>query len=131
MTDINTPYEISIIDEIQMLTDPQRGWAFTQALLGLQSRKLFLCGEEAVLPLIERICQETGDSLEVNHFKRLSPLFVSNVALAGDLKRVQPGDCVVTFSRRQIFDLKERIERSTNKKCAVIYGSLPMGFKAS
>jgi len=28
--------EVAVIDEIQMMRDPQRGWAWTRALLGLQ-----------------------------------------------------------------------------------------------
>jgi len=27
--------EVAVIDEIQMMRDPQRGWAWTRALLGL------------------------------------------------------------------------------------------------
>lgn len=126
MVDIGSKYDTAIIDEIQMMADPQRGWAFTQALLGLQSDTIFLCGEEAAVPLIEKLCKETGDTLEVRHFKRLSPLSVSTMPL-GEYKNVQLGDCVVTFSRRQIFDVKAQIERATNKKCAVVYGNLPMG----
>jgi ATP-dependent RNA helicase SUPV3L1/SUV3 len=126
MVDVGSKYDTAIIDEIQMMADPQRGWAFTQALLGLQSETIFLCGEEAAVPLIEKLCKETGDTLEVKRFKRLSPLSVCQKPL-GDYQNIQPGDCVVTFSRRQIFDVKAQIERATNKKCAVVYGNLPMG----
>jgi ATP-dependent RNA helicase SUPV3L1/SUV3 len=38
---------------------------------------------------------------------------------------VQPGDCVVAFSRNDIFAIKREIESGTNYKCCVIYGSLP------
>lgn len=34
MTSMTNKYDIAIIDEIQMMGDPQRGWAWTQALLG-------------------------------------------------------------------------------------------------
>lgn len=35
------------------------------------------------------------------------------------------GDCIVAFSRAEIFAIKREIERLTPLKCAVIYGALP------
>ena len=34
MTDIERPIEVAVIDEIQMLRDEQRGWAWLRAFLG-------------------------------------------------------------------------------------------------
>jgi ATP-dependent RNA helicase SUPV3L1/SUV3 len=127
MVNINRIFDVAVIDEIQMMADPQRGWAFTQAFLGLQAKEIYLCGEEAALPLVEAIAKETGDEIEVKHFKRLSPLAIAEKSLDDSLSQIRPGDCLVTFSRRQIFDLKAQVERRTNMKCAVVYGNLPMG----
>jgi ATP-dependent RNA helicase SUPV3L1/SUV3 len=41
------------------------------------------------------------------------------------LHQVQPGDCVVAFSRNDIFAIKREIEKTTGYKCCVIYGKLP------
>ena len=38
---------------------------------------------------------------------------------------MRPGDCVVAFSRNDIFAIKREIEQTTDYKCCVIYGSLP------
>jgi len=35
------------------------------------------------------------------------------------------GDCVVAFSRKDIYTLKRRIEKNLGLKCCVVYGSLP------
>jgi len=40
-------------------------------------------------------------------------------------RHVQPGDCVVAFSRDDIFQIKREIEDRTKHKCCIIYGSLP------
>ena len=40
--------------------------------------------------------------------------------------RLRKGDCVVAFSRRNIYSLKHKIEKA-GKKCCVIYGNLPPG----
>lgn len=46
-------------------------------------------------------------------------------SLRGDYSKVQPGDCVVAFSKADIFSIRRQIESSTPYKCAVIYGQLP------
>jgi len=40
-------------------------------------------------------------------------------------RHVQPGDCIVAFSRGDIFQIKREIESKTKHKCCIIYGSLP------
>lgn len=44
-----------------------------------------------------------------------------------DLSQVQKGDCVITFSRKDIFAVRREIEQVTGLKCASIYGNLPPG----
>lgn len=56
---------MAIVDEIQLLRDPSRGWAWTRALLGLRARELHVCGEEAALSLVEELVMCTGEELEV------------------------------------------------------------------
>lgn len=48
----------------------------------------------------------------------------------GSYSSVQPGDCVVAFSRHDIFAIKREIENSTKYKCCVVYGSLPPNVRA-
>ena len=38
---------------------------------------------------------------------------------------VQPGDCVVAFSRKDIYAIKQLIERETQHRACVVYGALP------
>jgi ATP-dependent RNA helicase SUPV3L1/SUV3 len=35
MTDLQSPFDVAVIDEIQLIEDPERGYAWTNALLGL------------------------------------------------------------------------------------------------
>jgi ATP-dependent RNA helicase SUPV3L1/SUV3 len=69
--------ECAVIDEIQMLGDPDRGWAWTRALLGIPAAEVHLCGNDSIIPLVQKICQDTGERLQVHHYTRLSPLVVS------------------------------------------------------
>ncbi|XP_026422430.1 DExH-box ATP-dependent RNA helicase DExH18, mitochondrial-like [Papaver somniferum] len=118
-------YDVAVIDEIQMLADPCRGYAWTRVLLGVMADEVHLCGDPSVLKIVRKICAETGDELVENHYERFKSLMVEGKTLLGDLRNVRPGDCVVAFSRREIFEVKMAIEKFTKHRCCVIYGALP------
>ncbi|KAG0131033.1 P-loop containing nucleoside triphosphate hydrolase protein [Tuber indicum] len=125
MVDLNREVEVAVLDEIQMIGDEDRGWAWTQALLGVRAKEVHMCGEERTVDLIKSLAANVGDECIVHNYKRLGPLEVMKESLGGDLTKIQKGDCVVTFSRKSIFAMKKEIERVTGLRCAVIYGSLP------
>lgn len=127
MTSIMTPYEVAVIDEIQLLRDPGRGWAWTRALLGCIADEVHVCGEPGAHTLLAQLCETTGETLEVRSYSRLTELSVENAAL-GNLENVQPGDCIVCFSKNDIYAVSREIE-SRGKEVAVIYGGLPPGTK--
>ncbi|RVW82692.1 DExH-box ATP-dependent RNA helicase DExH18, mitochondrial [Vitis vinifera] len=109
----------------KMMSDPCRGYAWTRALLGLKADEIHLCGDPSVLNVVRKICSETGDELFEQHYERFKPLVVEAKTLLGELQNVRSGDCVVAFSRREIFEVKLAIEKHTNHRCCVIYGALP------
>lgn len=119
--------EVAVIDEIQMIKDLGRGWAWTRALLGLIADEIHLCGEGGAADLIRQICLTTGEDVEIRNYKRLTDLKVENEAL-GSLENVQPGDCIVCFSKNDIYSVSRSIE-ALGKEVAVIYGGLPPGTK--
>ncbi|PYI36725.1 ATP-dependent RNA helicase SUV3 [Aspergillus indologenus CBS 114.80] len=125
MVSIGQSYEVGVIDEIQMISDTRRGWAWTRAFLGARVQELHLCGETRVVPLIRELTALTGDKLEIHRYERLNELKVAKKSLGGNLKNLQKGDCVVSFSRVGIHALKAEIEKATGKRAAIVYGSLP------
>ncbi|KAL9117050.1 MAG: hypothetical protein Q9187_006416 [Circinaria calcarea] len=125
MVPINKEVDVAVVDEIQMIGSRERGWAWTQAVLGLKAKELHLCGEERAVPLIKELTAAIGDKLEIHRYTRLSPLRTMSTSLEGDLTKLRKGDCVVTFSRLGIHALKKAIEQQTGKRVAVVYGSLP------
>ncbi|KAL6719124.1 RNA helicase [Lecanora helva] len=130
MVPLNANVDVAVIDEIQMIGHRDRGWAWTQALLGLKSKEIHLCGEERSVPLIREIVASMGDEIEIHTYKRLSPLKTMSTSLQGKLKNLRKGDCVVVFSRVAIHNMKREIERLTQKRVAVVYGSLPPEIRA-
>ncbi|KAJ3818407.1 ATP-dependent RNA helicase suv3 [Lentinula raphanica] len=124
MLSMSKKYDLAVIDEIQMIADVSRGFAWTSAVLGVNAKEVHLCGEETAVPIVQALLAETHDVLEVRRYKRLTPLQIDK-SLDRDLKKVQKGDCIVAFSRHNIFWLKRSIEKATGMKCAVVYGKLP------
>ena len=57
--------EVAVIDEIQMIRDQQRGWAWTRSLLGLCAHEIHICGEASAIDLVKELMLDTGDEVEV------------------------------------------------------------------
>ncbi|KAI5920202.1 ATP-dependent RNA helicase SUV3 [Camillea tinctor] len=125
MTPLNARVDVAVIDEIQMIGDIERGWAWTQAFLGVQAKEVHLCGEERAVEVIQSMCAMTGDECVVHRYKRLSSLNTMSESMNGSWAGLQKGDAVVSFSRLGIHGLKSQIEKQTGKRCAIVYGSLP------
>lgn len=124
MMPVNVQVDVAVIDEIQLIGDTDRGWAWTNALMGVQAKEVHLCGELRTVQLIEDLCRAMGDELVVHKYDRLSPLRAMDRHL-GSLHRLEKGDCVIVFSRVGIHAMKKDIEAATGKRCAMIYGGLP------
>ena len=127
MLSVNTPYEVAVIDEIQMVRDTGRGWAWTRALLGVVAEEIHICGEGAAIDLVREMLMATAEDVDVRTYKRLTSLTVEDKAL-GNLSNVRPGDCIVCFNKQDILLITRQLE-AMDKQMAVIYGSLPPGTK--
>eukprot|EP00899_Mesostigma_viride_P021896 jgi/Mesvir1/29708/Mv00941-RA.1 len=123
MADLSRVWACAVVDEVQLMGCPRRGHAFTRAVLGLAATQLHLCGDPAAEDMLRRLCQETGDELEVRRYERLQPLELSRRAV-GKYSNVRPGDCVVAFSRKDIYSIKKELEQ-LGMRCCLVYGSLP------
>jgi ATP-dependent RNA helicase SUPV3L1/SUV3 len=108
MLPLSAPFDVAVVDEIQMISDDARGSGWTAAVLGLCASEIHLCGEETAIGIIQKLVEETGDELIVNRYQRLTPLRVADEAL-GQLNKVKRGDCVVAFSRTEIYSIKNTI----------------------
>lgn len=131
MASTRDEYDVVVLDEIQMICDESRGAAWTKALLSLRCKEIHVCGGLEAKDIVQKIARACGDEFELHQYQRFTELQVSRKALAHDSTRkgayvnVQPGDCVVAFSRNDIFAIKREIESTTGHKCCVIYGKLP------
>lgn len=121
MCNMTKPVDVAVIDEIQMIADDSRGWAWSQALVGVPAKHVVLVGSEEALPFIIPIIESLGEEYEIQRFERKTPLHIHDGLKK--FKELKAGDCVVVFSRKSALEMKNAIEAS-GKKCSVIYGNL-------
>ncbi|KAE9969332.1 hypothetical protein BLS_005413 [Venturia inaequalis] len=131
MIPLKSELEVAVIDEIQMLANDDRGWAWTTAFTGVRAAEVHLCGEERALPLIKRLAASMGDKVIVHQYQRLTTLKPEPKSLRGKLAKMRKGDCLVTFSVMGIHALRSQIEKLTRRRVAIIYGSLPPETRAA
>ena len=131
MASIVDDFDVVVIDEIQMIADIDRGFAWTRALLGARCKEIHVCGGAEAEPILRKIATACGDDFEIITYNRFSALSVEQKSIAKSTDQREPyrnvkkGDCIVAFSRNDIFAIKREIERLTNFKCCIVYGSLP------
>ncbi len=114
-------WDVVVIDEVQMLADAQRGWAWVDALVSAYAPTVLMTGPALIEPSLRTLCALCEDRLEVKRTKRLSPVDVARHATT--LKHLEPGSLLVAFSRRTVLELKALLEMS-GKTVSVVYGAL-------
>ncbi|HAB85607.1 MAG TPA: RNA helicase, partial [Pseudomonas sp.] len=114
-------WDVVVIDEVQMMADPQRGWAWVDALVSAHTPKLMMTGPALIEPSLRTLCELCEDQLQVQRTKRLSPVEVAKHATT--LERLEPGSLLVAFSRKLVLELKGMLE-SAGKSVSVVYGAL-------
>ncbi|HDR9103428.1 TPA: RNA helicase [Burkholderia vietnamiensis] len=127
MLDTTQDLEVAVIDEIQMLTDPDRGWAWTQAVVGANADEVWLLGALSAEPAIRALAARLKLPLEVRKKERKHPLVVADHSLAPHanhaLHLAEPGDAFIVFSRRDALNLRDDL-LAQNRTVACIYGAL-------
>ena len=121
MAKMNEEFECVVIDEVQMITDPQRGWAWTRALVNMNADEIHLCGDHSVLELVKQILTLTGDTLQINEYERKTKLEVLKEPIK--LVDLQKNDALIVFSRRNALKFKRDLE-NLKFKVSIVYGRL-------
>ena len=122
MVGTNKPIDVAVIDEAQMIFDPSRGWAWTQAIVAVPANEVLIICSAYAVPAIENLLGLCGERCTVRHFERkqhvdLLPQPVPTASL-------RLGDAVVAFSRRDVLMLRDQIA-AAGHPVSVIYGALP------
>ncbi|EAN34403.1 Helicase conserved domain protein [Theileria parva strain Muguga] len=125
-------FEVAVLDEMQMVGDLTRGYSWTKAFLSLNVPELHICGSKSCISITANLANIRGDKLEIFEHERLCNLKVMDKAVG--LSELEPGDCVVCFSRYDAFNLRNIIESTkyswntlSKEECvtSIVYGLLP------
>ena len=122
--------EVAIIDEIQMLQDPDRGSAWTAALIGVPAEAVFICGSTAVTAPCITAIEAMNETYEITYLARKTPLVLEDESLCGKRysrqkikPKLQKGDAIIAFSRKDVLTFSARF-RQWGFTVASIYGAL-------
>ena len=115
-------YDIAVIDEIQMISDTQRGIAWSRALLGLRCNEIHICGAMNAKELLIKILDDCEDDYEIKEYHRNIPLIVETKNFS--YNDVQEGDAIVVFSKKRVLEIAQDYSNK-NIKTSIIYGDLP------
>ena len=120
MLNFEVDVDVCIIDEVQMIDDRDRGWAWANAIIGTPAKELIMTGsinaKEAVIALAEYL----GEELEIIEFERKTPLYLLDTPTAPE--DVKPASAIIAFSRKDVLRLKQNF--SKHFTISVIYGNL-------
>jgi hypothetical protein len=121
MCNLFNPIDVAVIDEAHLLSDFDRGWAWTQALVGVPAREIHVTGSPDALPFVNRIAQMCGDEIEVKTYTRKVPLGPINDPVL--MNQIKPGDALIAFTRLEVLQLRDKLIRQ-GFSVATIYGAL-------
>lgn len=122
MVGTNTPIDVAVIDEAQMIFDPSRGWAWTQAIVAVPANEVIIICSAYAVPAIENLLGLCGERCTVRHFDRKQ--HVDLLPHPIPISALKLGDAVVAFSRRDVLMLRDKIAAGGHP-VSVIYGALP------
>lgn len=123
MADLQTHYDVAVIDECQMIADRDRGGAWTAAILGLCADEIHACASPDAEALLTRIIEDCGDELTIIRHERMTPLEVEKEGFQFPAS-VRPGDALIVFSKARVHAVAAEL-KTRGYKVSLIYGALP------
>lgn len=121
MADLGHVVDVAVVDEAQLLLDPDRGWAWTQALVGMPAGHLVLTGSPECEAAVRALAERLGEPLTVVTLERKSPLMAGKRPLK--VRELRQGDALVVFSRRAALDWRATLV-AQGWTVATLYGAL-------
>ncbi|MCL6573828.1 MAG: DEAD/DEAH box helicase, partial [Bacillus sp. (in: Bacteria)] len=113
-------YEVVVIDEVQMITDKDRGFSWYKAITKANAEEVHIIGSRNSKTML---LQLLGNSdIEIHEYSRDTPLEVDKKEF--HIKQINKGDALICFSRRRVLETSSRLQ-SDGHSVSMIYGSMP------
>jgi ATP-dependent RNA helicase SUPV3L1/SUV3 len=120
MMNASVDVDVCVIDEIQMIADRDRGWAWANALIGAPAKRVILTGSPDALDAVVELCEYLGEELSIKHFERKNELEVLHYPIS--LNQIESKSAVVAFSRKEVLSIKQQLSKT--HRVSVVYGNL-------
>lgn len=118
---INELFDCAVIDEIQMINDQDRGWAWTKSLFGVAAKEVNIVGNEQALKHSVSLLKGVDEECNVFYKERMSELKVLDAPIS--IHNLQKGDALIAFSKKQVLRYAKSLIKA-GKKVSIIYGAL-------
>lgn len=124
MADLSRHYDMAVIDEAQMISDPSRGGAWTAAILGLCADEIHICMAPHAESIIRKLIAYCGDEIvETDRRDRMTPLIEDTEDFSFP-ESVMRGDALIVFSKKSVISCAAELQ-AKGISCSMIYGALP------
>ena len=113
-------YDCIVIDEAQMIADPERGFSWYKAITMANAKEVHIIGSKSCKEILLKILENC--QVYVIEYSRDIPLQVEKKPFS--MKDVRKGDALICFSRRKVLETAAYLEQK-GKRASIIYGSMP------
>lgn len=120
MLNFEVDVDVCVIDEVQMIDDRDRGWAWANAIIGAPASEVIMTGSPNSKEAIVALAEYLGEELKIIEFERKNPLNLLETPT--DTRDVEEGTAIIAFSRKEVLKLKQNF--SSYFRVSVIYGNL-------
>ncbi|MCK9473837.1 SUV3 C-terminal domain-containing protein [Sulfurimonas sp.] len=120
MLNFDVDVDVCVIDEVQMLDDRDRGWAWANAIIGAPAKEIIMTGSSNAKEAVIALARYLGEELEIIEFKRKNPLTLLSEPIHE--KDVEPNTAIIAFSRKDVLKLKQVFSKYFS--VSVVYGNL-------
>ena len=111
-----------VVDEVQLLADERRGWAWLAAVVGAPANKVIMTGSPDCVEIVKDLASYLGETLTIHECQRYTELRIADEPMR--MRDVRRGMAIICFSRRDVLRIKNLIQENSEHKVAVVYGNL-------
>ncbi len=120
MLSFESEVDCCVIDEVQMIDDRDRGWAWANAIIGAPAKTVIMTGSPNAKEAIVALAEYLGEPLEIIEFERKNPLEL--LKSPTPITAIEPKTAVIAFTRSNALRLKQQLSKTY--RTSVIYGNL-------
>lgn len=120
MLSFESEVDCCVIDEVQMIDDRDRGWAWANAIIGAPAKTVIMTGSPNAREAVIALAEYLNEPLEIVEFERKNPLELLNTTTP--INAIEPKTAVIAFTRANALRLKQQLSKTY--RTSVIYGNL-------